>query len=306
MARKNKSIYAAGNVTNQIFTSSADKNKDSYLLYFDRLAELAISVFKWVNLPETCDERFLELTLAEKGYCLFFYDEIMSFLALPCMIGGRLNVYNIPIERRAYASNGYQNDKTEKDSVIIYNNQIHTNAWLMIENYAKRLWLLDQIIDINSNAQKTPVLLCGDEKQRLTLKNLYQKYDGNAPFIFGDNSLLDNTISCLKTDAPFVADKLYKLRTDIWNEALTYIGISNIAIQKKERLIKDEVERYNGGTVSSRFSRLAARKQACDRINRMFDLNVDVVVREDIEQANTNEPIENTTISERYDSGEAD
>lgn len=287
MARKTK---LPNSLTNTIFNQSGRKNTASYLMYFERLCELTMSIFKWKNLPASCDERFLELTLMEKGYALFFNDEIMSYLALPCMIGGRLNVYNIPIDRTAYASNGYQNRKTEEDSVIIFNNLLHTNDYLMIENYAKRLWLLDQIIDINANAQKTPVLVLCDEKQRLTMKNLYQKYDGNAPFIFGDTSLGSQPIQSISTGAPFVADRLQTLRTDIWNDALTFIGISNIALQKKERLIKDEVQRNSGGTISSRFARLSARKQACDQINRMFGLNLDVSVREDIEQANTNIP----------------
>lgn len=287
MARKTK---LPNSLTNIIFNQSGRKNTASYLMYFERLCELAISIFKWNNLPDTCDERFLELNLMEKGYALFFNDEIIGYLALPCMIGGRLNVYNIPIDRTAYAANGYQNRKTENDSVIIFNNLLHTNDYLMIENYAKRLWLLDQIIDINANAQKTPVLILCDEKQRLTMKNLYQKYDGNAPFIFGDTSLGSQPIQSLSTGAPFVADRLQTLRTDIWNDALTFIGISNIALQKKERLIKDEVQRNSGGTISSRYARLSARKQACDQINRMFGLNISVSVREDIEQANTNIP----------------
>lgn len=278
------------NVTNQIFKQTGKTNTFSYINYFNRLCELAVSVFSWSGLPETCDERFLEMCLMEKGYALFFNDEVMGFLTLPCMLGGVYDVYNIPIRRRAYASNGYQNEKTKDDSVIIYNNLLHQNDYLMIELYAKRLWFIDQIIDINVNAQKTPVLIEGDTKQRLTLKNLYQKYDGNAPFIFGDNSLGTTPLKAISTGAPFVADKLYQIRTDIWNEALTYIGISNISIQKKERMISDEVQRNNAGTISSRFSRLEARKQACEKINKMFRLNISVSVREDIEQANTNPP----------------
>lgn len=297
MPRK-KNVFLPDSLTNQIFAQSGGKNSASYMLYFERLCELAISIFKWNELPATCDERFLELQLMTKGYCLFFNDEIMGYLTLPCMIGGALNVYNIPVDRTAYAANGYQNRKTEADSVIIFNNLLHTNDYLMIENYAKRLWLLDQIIDINTNAQKTPVLILCDEKQRLTLKNLYQKYDGNAPFIFGDTSLNSQPLSCINTGAPFVADRLQELRTDIWNDALTFIGISNISLQKKERLIKDEVQRNSGGTISSRYARLTARKQACEQINGMFNLNVSVSVREDIEQANTNVPEPNTDSQE--------
>lgn len=278
------------NITNQLFKESNKDNIFSYILYFNRLCELAVSVFEWKDLPDTCDERFLETTLMCNGYSLFFKDEIMGFLNLPCTLEPQLSVYNVPLKRMAYASNGYQNRKDATDSVIIYNNELRTNDYLMIEYYARRLWFIDQIIDININAQKTPVLVEGDQKQRLTLKNLYQKYDGNQPFIFGDNGLGSQPLRAINTGAPFVADKLYQIRTDIWNEALTFIGISNIAIQKKERLISDEVQRNNAGTVNSRYSRLHARKQACKEINKMFGLNVSVAVREDLEGADVNPP----------------
>lgn len=281
--------------TNALFNASKQKNKISYLSYFEKLTELAMSLFKWDNLPDSCDERFLELQLLEKGYCLFFNDEIMGYLTLPCMIGGRWNVYNIPTERKAYASNGYQNDKTEKDSVIIYNNMLHTNDYVMIENYAKRLWKLDQIIDINANAQKTPLLIACSEKQRLTLKNLYQKYDGNQPFIFGDKSLTSGIISAINTGAPFVANDLYELRTNIYNEALTFIGISNIKIEKKERMLTDEVHQMNAGSISGRDSRLQARLQACKQINKMFGLDLSVHVRQDVNR--TPEETENNNNS---------
>lgn len=273
----------AKSTTNALYKASANKNKMSYISYFERLTELALSVFKWENLPDSVNERFLELTLLEKGYALFFNDEIMGPLALPCMIGGRLDVYNIPIDRTAYASNGYQNRKTAADSVIIYNNMLHTNDYIMIENYARRLWEMDQIIDINIKAQKTPILIACDEKQRLTLKNLYQKYDGNQPFIFGDKGLTNTILQAINTGAPFNADKIYQIRTDIYNEALTYIGVSNLQIQKKERLITDEAQQLNAGTVSGRYSRFNARLEACDKINKMFNLNISVHVREDLD-----------------------
>lgn len=160
----------------------------------------------------------------------------------------------------------------------------------MIQLFAKRLWFMDQIIDINVNAQKTPVMVIGDQKQRTTLINLYQKYDGNAPFIFADDSLGVKNLQALNTGAPFIADKLYQLRTDIWNQALQFIGVSNVSIEKKERVITDEVQQSNAGTVNRRFSRLHERQVACERINKMFGLHLSVDVREDVEGSKTNAP----------------
>ena len=269
------------NRQNDLFSLSAVDNAMTYNRYFLRLSELAISRFKWNNLPSTVDERFLELMLFAQGHSIFFKDDVMGYLSLQGAIGGKFNVYRIPTDRRAIADNGYQKKLTEKDSVIIYDNYLHTNTSVMIEQFARRLANLDRIIDVNINAQKTPVMIICDENERLSLENLYMKYDGNQPFIFGDKSINTKNVQVLKTDAPYNADRIYELKTQIWNEALTYLGISNINIIKKERLISDEVTRNNAGTIASRHSPLEARRQACQLINEMFGLDISVDYRDD-------------------------
>lgn len=266
------------------FWESKYMNNRTYLQYYNRLTELAISMFEWKNLPKSVDPRFLELSLFGTGMAVFFYDDgLEDYLALNCMIGGKLNVYRIPEERRAYATNGYNKALTSKDSVIIFNNYLHTNSMLDVEMFSKRLYNLDRAIDVNANAQKTPVLIQCDETQRLTMKNLYMQFEGNEPFIFGNKGLDVNGLKVLRTDAPYVADKLYELKVQIWNEALTYLGISNINTVKKERMITDEVTRNQGGVVASRYSRLESRRQACEQINDMFGLDIWCDYREDFQ-----------------------
>lgn len=264
------------------FEESLSMNNYTYMQYAYRLMELSISMFEWKNLPEGIDERFLEMVLFTDGHAVFFKDdELGDYLALQCLINGKLNVYRIPINRRAFAVNGYQKQLTDKDSVIIFNNMLHTNSWLDVKMFARRLYNLDRIIDVNANAQKTPILIKGNEQQRLTLTNLYKEYDGNAPVIFADKSLDMNALQVMSTQAPYVADKIYQLKTQIWNEALTYLGISNVSFQKRERMVSDEVTRSQGGTVASRYSRLNARRQACEQINKMFGLNIECDFREE-------------------------
>ncbi len=256
-------------------------NDYTYMQYYNRLTELALSMFEWKNLPDTVDERFLEMCLFQDGQCVYFRDEVLGDLALQVAIGGQMNVYRIPTMRRAYAVNGYQKQLTDKDSVIIFNNYLHTNNKLDVEMFSKRLYNLDRAIDVNANAQKTPYIVQCEEGQRLTFKNLYMQVDGNEPIIYGTKGLDLNALKVLRTDAPYVADKLYTLKTQIWNEALTYLGISNTNTVKKERLISDEVMRSMGGVIASRYSRLEMRRKAADEINRMFGTNIEVNFRAD-------------------------
>ena len=267
------------------FDESAILNNRTYVQYVNRLTELAISMFEWTGLPESVDSRYIELHLFSNGCMVYFDDEVMGNLCLDCTYNGGLDVYGYPILRRAYSSyNGYNRLLKNSNSVIIWNNLLHVPSEADIRAYARRLWMLDRIIDVNANAQKTPILVQGNEKQRLSLVNLYKEYDGNAPVIFGDSSLNTEGLKSISTGAPYVADRIYELKTQIWNEALTYLGISNINIQKKERLITDEVTRNQGGTVASRYSRLEARRQAVERINDMFGTNIKVNYREDYQE----------------------
>lgn len=287
---------------NGLFEESALLNNVTYMQYFNRLTELAVSTFEWKNLPPTVDPRYLELHLFQNGCMVYFNDEVIGNLCLDCLPNGSFDVYGNPVDRRAYSSyNNYQKNLTEDNSVIIWNNYLRSNSITDIQMYSKRLYLLDRIIDVNANAQKTPVLVQGTEKQRLTLLNLYKEFDGNSPFIFGDKNLDLNALKCLNTGAPYVADKIYQLKTQIWNEALTYLGISNINIHKKERLITDEVARNQGGTIASRYSRLQARREAVDKINAMFGTDIMVNYREDFQDINDGDGKDTTKGGENDD-----
>ena len=273
------------------FNDSVGTTFQLYQIYYNQLYELAISRFKWSGVPLSVDTRFLEVNLFNQGKAVFFRDEVLGFLALGCTANGPFDVYNNPIQRVAIASNDYRRELNREDSVLIYNNYNRCPSINVISNYAKRLANLDMSIDINVNAQKTPLLIVCDENERLTMLNMYQKYIGNEPVIFGTRALRADSLKILKTDSPYVADKLFYLRSMIWNDALAYLGIPNVPYQKRERLVSEEVNISSGGTVANRFGALDARQYACQQINAMFGLNISCDFREDL-QLLTQIPVE--------------
>lgn len=268
--------------TKSEFWESNLRNSFTYRQHYDRYVELSLCMFEWKNLPDTIDPRFLELALFSEGHALFFFDEDLGYLALRCTLGGRLNVYRIPTYRRPIADNGTSfQPKNPTNSVIIWNNLLHTNSALAVEQYALRIYEIERTLDVNVRAQKTPVLIKANENKRLSLLNTYQKYDGNQPVIFADKNFDNEDLTVLRTDAPYLADKLMALKTQYHNECLTYLGISNVNITKKERLLNDEVHRNMGGILANRYSRLEPRQKACEEINKMFGLKISCEYRED-------------------------
>lgn len=256
------------------FEESLRMNSRSYRMYYNRLFELALARFEWENLPDTVDPRFLEVALFTQGQAVFFEDPVIGFLSLRCLANGNFDVYGIPYRRTAVGYNDYRMNLTAENSVIIFNNLLHSNSMWYIENFAQQLYTLDRAIAVNANAQKTPILLECEDSQRLTMENLFKEYDGNCPVIFTRKGFDKGNFGYLSTMAPYTGDKLYTLKQKIWNEALTFLGIYNSSADKKERMIVDELMVNQGDTMSYRDGFLKARNQAAKQINEMFGLNI--------------------------------
>lgn len=262
------------------FLSTQQINTATYNMYLNRLCDIAISSFNWIDLPTTVDERYLEMLLLTEGKCIFFQDEVLGYIVTSFSDGGNLNIYNQPVKRVASANNGYHNESLdENNSVIIYNDYMHTVIYPTLEMYAWRLYNITRTIDININSQKTPITILCDEKNKLSLENLYMQYDGNKPVIYGNKNLDLNNIKVLNTGANMIAPQLYDILHKMWNDAMMFLGYAPLS-DKRERVINLEAQQTFASTSSNYFSRLSARKQGCKYINDVFGLDVDVDFRQ--------------------------
>ena len=249
--------------------------------YLTRIKEYALNTFKWVNLPKSVDARFIEEQLFEKGKICFFKDKNLGFLCLPVNEDGILNIYNYFNIRRIYASNGFRRTRKISNSVIIYNNYLKTPTFITANLYAIRLSQVQRTIDINLNAQRTPILISCTPQQRLTLKNIYKQYEGNEPVIFADSEFNVDSVRVLNTKAPYLVNDLALYKHDLWNEVFTFLGINNANQDKRERLVASEVDANDEQVEQARFNMLDARLDACKLINDMFGLDISVKFRND-------------------------
>ena len=281
------------NKQSEAYFRSMLANTWDFTQYEDMLFNIALSRFEWDGLPDTCDVRYLERALCMNGKAVYLRDEELdAALTLKVNISGKFNVYGIPTMRECYGQNGYSVKRTSRDSVIIWNNLAHRPTFPWLTNFAMRLYDLDRTIDVNARAQKTPVLITCDENERLSFENIYAQFDGNRPVIYGSKALNKDNLQVLRTDAPYVSDKIYQLKVNIWNEAMACLGIANLSMQKKERLISSEVDQQMGGTLAQRYSFVQARQEAADQINKMFGTNITVKFRDgDIDKQGEEAPI---------------
>lgn len=290
---------------NYQFVDNMLVNDATFLDYLNRFKKVALSIFDWVNLPDSMDPIFLEKCLYYKGQAALLKDKEFGFINTNCCKNGELNIYGLPTSLNCYSFEYNTSRKlytglnpllTEAqkeqweyyEAVLVQNNWDRIPTSQTLELFALRLYECDRTCDVNIKSQKTPVLLLVDEKQRLTMENLYSQYDGNKPFIFGDKkNLSPDSIRSIKTEAPFVADKIMEYKKEIWNEALSFLGVNNIDISKKERLITDEAGANNELVNLNLQSYLAPRQRACKQFNEKFgltgtDKEISVRVRSDL------------------------
>ena len=290
---------------NYKFIDSALVNDLTFTDYLNRFKKVALSVFEWVNLPKSMNAQWLEKCLYYNGMATLLKDKNYGFINTNCCSNGKLNIYGLPTNLNCYSFEyqtnrklytGLMTELTEAqkearefyECILVQNNWDRTPTAGSMELFALRLYEAERTADVNIKSQKTPVMVLVDEEQRLLMENLYSQYNGNIPFIFGDKKQLgSDVLRAIKTDAPFIADKIMDYKKEIWNEALTFLGINNIMVDKKERLITDEANSNNELINLNLQSYLAPRQEACRQFNEKFgftgtDKEISVRVRSDL------------------------
>lgn len=277
------------------FRDALIMNDQTYTDYLERMKKICLSMFEWVNLPETMNARFLEMCLYYNGQAAMLYDDDYGYLNTMAADGGYINIYGLPTEIQCYSYRFNQRrslfmtdtgEEKGKECILVMNNfeRIPTQATVTL--FAYRLAEAQRTADVNIKAQRTPLLITTDQKQYYTLKKMYEEYDGNTPAIFADkNVITSDALKALKTDAPFIVNDIMEYKIKIWDEFLTFMGLNNLA-EKKERFVTSEVDSNNEVINLNLQALLIPRKEACKQFNEKYGLMgenaIDVKVRSDL------------------------
>lgn len=238
---------------------------------FWRLCEIALNEFEWVNLPKTCDERFLELILLFEGSTLVFRKMPENALLNWQYTGRMLSMYHIPTIRNAFSINAMSQECDPSDSVIVYNNRTRYPTAFTLFQFADRLTRLQRTIDVNVNALKTTRIIRGSKQQKKSLEAMLNKIDSFEESVMVDESQnLDDKFGIFNTDSPIVFPELYLQKQKVWREALSFLGVNNSNTDKAERMTDDEVRSNNDELIQNRFTRLVCRQEAAKLINERF------------------------------------
>ena len=265
-------------------------NDLTFRTLYDKFRLISMNAFKWNNLPDGILERHVERNLFKFGKAIFYRKPDHGFMCLEAQNGGQLNVYGDPLFYHACGF-GVRDLVPVQDCVIIENNMLRLSTKDFVMFYVNKLTEAERTMDVNVKANKTPIVVLCDTNDVMSFKTLFQKVDGNVPAIFADKSMNTDAIQGLDMKVKFLGNELMDYKHSVEAELLTFLGINNPAVDKKERLITDEAN-SNNQLIQSFFElQLEARERACEEINTMFGLDISVDPRQAVE--NLVEGVEN-------------
>lgn len=253
-------------------------------MYFRQLMGKCMSRFTWEGLPNGIDPRFIEKTIFESGYSLFYYDSFFEmFMSMPATQYGLTDIQDNPTGYRVTRNGVYSRDVSATEAVTIWGNQTRIPDLDVVTVYSERLAQIDRTIEIDLLNERNPMIVACNSDQRHTIANVMSKiYDGE-PVVWGtENLAMDNlaqTIGVFPLNqnagtGAVSSVKHMESKTRIWGEALTMLGIMNIDSDKRERMVVAEAGANTGQVLASREQFMKPRELACEQINRMFGLNV--------------------------------
>lgn len=252
-------------------------NQEAEFIYYTYLQMLSLNLFKYTNMPKSINTFYLEYILQSRGYCALYKDDNLGFIASEVTIGGELNHYQLPTQYHTVSSSSMlQKTLNANECILVKNSPLYLGLFPYLSFYSKKLALISRTMDQNLTMQWTPYIITGDRRMLQQFKVFMKKILQGVQTIFTSKGMKMDDINILQTNAPFIADDLHAMKQSILRECMTFLGIENANMDKKERLVSDEVNANNQQVIASRNMWLSERKKAIEEFNKMYGLNVKV------------------------------
>lgn len=270
---KKRSMKRHGCFSNpDMYWETAGYNSSLFMMYRQQIIKLAMSRFKWVNLPKTCDERYLEMILLFQGIATIsfpkkqrgiFYSTQVAQMSPP-------NVYDNPTRWISIGNNGWRFSCNNSNGVIVWDNRARYPLMQMIDMWARELVDIRRTKQLNRMHVKTPYLIKCRPEQEQQAVDIYKQMSGGEPAIITTDGIGNIDIDVIKTDVPFLGAELTQEELNTWQQIYQTLGIQNLTY-KAERMVQDEVNKRDEPSDLMALDSLNCRREACDKLNERFE-----------------------------------
>lgn len=260
------------------------ENLREYTFYFKKFQRLLMSMFEWKNLPDKISYRFLEDKLFHNGLVIFFKSKRLGFYVVSQAMPIGLNDYEEPTGYHAYGINRINEYVKPQDCVVIWNDMFMEGSIGNVNYFSKSMSNIKKTIDVNLEQLKNPYIITCPEGQRETIKQIMKQKTDGVPYIFANDDIHDlMKVNVFNLQIQNHTKELTDIKNATENEALTFFGVNNVNVLKRERLVTGEAEQNDEQIEIYKNSMYKARKKAVKEINEKFGLEVDVVIGSEFE-----------------------
>lgn len=261
------------------YWQSTAYKQNLFYMFRDDLINLAMSRFKWVGLPDTCNARYLEWTLLMNGVATIAFPRSHrgEFRTLKAVMQGNPNCYGEPSKWQALGDTGKTRFSCDwSNGVFLYDNQTRYPLMSKLDIWARELSEIIITMDANRFQMRIPFIITGPQDRALDVQNVYNQMAQGQPVVLGYDSLADINMGVLMPERQkeFIGDKLYEQWQNIWQAAYQELGISSLPY-KEERMIEDEVTSINEPSEFAGMGPLECRRVACRKLNDRFGQYLD-------------------------------
>lgn len=269
------------------YWQNADRNRREVIVYRNWILAIMMQRYEWVNLPDTCDERYLEWILCTQGVATICNVEPLGWISTQAAVTGTPNIYDNPVKWTSIGNNGHHAPCDASNGVLVWSNYLRFPEWNFIDLWSRRLAQIDSAMEANIVQQKVPWLITGPYERQQDMIQLVKQAAGGEPAVLGLKGIENVDINLLMTPVEFKGEALQNAKQRIWNEIYTFLGISNLE-RKGERMIEEEVLATNEPVLRRDLDGLSTRRHAAETLNKRFGLNIEVYKKQDNESKNYN------------------
>lgn len=268
---KSRKMRRCNNFKLDSYWQTSDYNSALFMMYRQQIIKLAMNRFKWINLPPTCNERYLELTLLFQGIATIafpsrqrgtFYSTQVAQMSPP-------NVYDNPTKWLSVGNNGWRFKCSNRNGVIVWDNRARYPLMQMVDMWARELVDVRRTKQLNRMHVKTPYLIKCSPEQEQQAENIYKQMAGGEPAIITTTGIENIDIDVIKTDVPYLGEELTAEEINTWQQIYQMLGIENLTF-KAERMVQDEVNKRDEPSDLMALDGLNCRREACEQLNARF------------------------------------